>query len=118
MSDRREFVKLDVGYYDNPKVFGLLAAKRPLAVHLHLACIAMARQQKTDGIVSLAVARHKVVGCTQRDVEALMAAGLIYDLGDGRVEVHDYLEHQDSRAQIDARADAARTAAEKRWRNA
>lgn len=118
MADRREFIKLDVGYLSNPKIVGLLVARRPFAVLLHVECMGYARQHRTDGLVPIAAARAAVIGSTPRDVAAAVSAGLLVDNDDGTVTVHDYLEHQESRADIEARTAAGRKAAEARWGNA
>ena len=117
MTDRREFIKLDVNYLDNPKVAPLVADGKVRAVLLHIECIAYSRRNRKNGIVPIAVVRRRI-GATKGDVDTLIAAGLLVDCGAGAVEVHDYLEHQESREQIEARADAARNAANARWGNA
>jgi len=116
MADKREFIKLDIGYLSNPKIAGLLLARRPLAVLLHVECMTYARQHRTDGVVPAALALRAVIGATKRDLDAAVAAGLLVDLGDGTVDVHDYAEHQETREQIESRSDAARGAANARWK--
>lgn len=118
MADRREFIKLDIGYLSNPKIAGLLLARRPLAVLLHVGCVTYARQHRTDGIVPAELALRSVIGATKRDLTAAIDAGLLIDHGDGTVEVHDYALHQETREEIEARSDAGRTAARARWGNA
>lgn len=115
MADRREFIKLDVGYLSNPKIAGLLIARRPLAVLVHVECMTYSRQHRTDGIVPAALALRGVIGATKKDLTAAIDAGLLIDRGDGTVEVHDYLEHQESAAEIKARSDAGRAGARARW---
>lgn len=118
MADRREFIKLDAGYISNPKIVALLIAGRPRSVLLHIQCMTYSRQHRTNGIVPIAAARAAVIGSTARDVSAAVESGLLLDLGDGTVEVHDYLKHQESKADIERRSNAGRKGAEARWSGA
>lgn len=118
MADRREFIKLDVGYLSNPKVVALLVAGKPHAVLFHVECMGYSRQHRTDGVVPIAAAMGAVIGCKRRDVQAAVDIGLLVDNTDGSVTVHDYLEHQQSRAEIEAQSAAGRKGAEARWGNA
>lgn len=59
MADSREFFKMDVGYFDNPKVQSIIDTN-PQAVLLHMRCIAYARQHRTDGLVPLRVALRSI----------------------------------------------------------
>jgi hypothetical protein len=113
VADRREFIRLDVGYFDNPKVAEVLD-ESPLAVVLHVASMAHARQHRTDGIVSKKQLLRKV-GATESDAKLLIDMGLWHDLGEGKVEVHDYAKHQETREEIEARSRAQRENARKRW---
>jgi len=118
MTDSREFIKLDVAYLTNPKVVRLLVVKRPLAVLVHLECIAYCRRHRSNGIVPAVVAERAVIGATRHDVRAAVDAELLIDRGDGTLEVHDYLEHQQSAEQIEAASLAGKKAAETRWSRA
>lgn len=115
MTDKREYIKLDIGYLSNPKIAGLLVGRRPLAVLLHVECMTYSRQHRTDGVVPSALALRGVVGATKRDLSAAIDAGLLVDLGGGLLEVHDYLDHQESKAAIEARSAAAVKANSVRW---
>jgi hypothetical protein len=115
MTDRREYIKLDIGYLSNPKIASLLLARRPNAVLLHIACMTYARQHRTDGVVPTELALRAVIGATKRDFFAAVSAGLLIPRDDTTVEVHDYLEHQESAEQIAARSAAAVTANRARW---
>lgn len=113
MADKRAYFKLDVGYLTNPKV-AAVAAESPTAVLLHIEAIAYAAQHLTDGVVPLALI-VRLAGATKGDAELLIRAGMLIDLGDGDVEVHDYLEHQRSAAEVKGSTDKARRAAHARW---
>lgn len=115
VTDRREYIRLDVGYFDNPKVAEVLD-ESPLAVALHIASMAHARQHRTDGVVSRKQLLRKV-GAAETDAKLLLDLGLWHDLGDGKVEVHDYAKHQETREEIEARSEAQRKNARKRWDN-
>lgn len=118
MTDKREYIKLDVGYLSNPKIARLLVDRRPLAVFLHVECMTYSRRHRTDGVVPAVLALRGVVGATKRDLAAAIDVGLLVDIGDGLLEVHDYLDHQESKADIEARSDAGRTGATARWSRA
>jgi hypothetical protein len=113
VTDRREFIRLDVGYFDNPKV-GEALDTSPLAVVLHIASMAYARQHRTDGRVPIKRMLRKV-GADEGDARTLLELGLWENARDGYVHVHDYAKHQETRADIEARSNAARKANQVRW---
>lgn len=113
VTDRREYIRLDVGYFDNPKV-GDAFDESPLAVILHIASMAYARQHRTDGVVPIKRLLRKV-GATENDARILLEAGLWVDARGGQVRVHDYAKHQETKEQIEARTNAARKANRARW---
>jgi hypothetical protein len=117
MADKRAYAKFDVGYLDNPKVGPLIEDERPYAVLLHAASILYAAQHLTDGVVRVKTLLRKV-GATQDDVDALVAAGLWVDNGDGTVTIHDYLEHNRSAEQAQKATAKARRAASIRHEHA
>jgi hypothetical protein len=115
MADRRYYAKIDVGYLDNPKIAPLVEAQ-PRSVLLHLWCITYSRQHGTDGIVPMRIAmRHACAA--QCDLDVLLQCGLLVQVDELHVEVHDYLEHQDSAASLKKASDLARRAAEARWKD-
>lgn len=113
MADKRAFAKFDVGYLDNPKIAPLLDDGKPYAVLLHAASILYAAHHLTDGIVRVKTLLRKV-DADESDVQALFEAGLWEDLGDGRAQVHDYLEHNRSADEAQKATDKARKAAQAR----
>lgn len=113
MADKRAYAKFDVGYLDNPKIAPLLDDGKPYAVLLHAASIMYAAHHLTDGVVRIKTLLRKV-DADQGDVQALFDAGLWEDLGDGRAQVHDYLEHNRSAAEAQKATDKARKAAQAR----
>lgn len=115
MADKRAYFKTDVGYFTNPKVVSLLL-RSPLAVILHLESIAYSAQHLTDGIVPGELVK-RLVGADDEDSSMLIDAGMWIDRGDGDIEVHDYLEHQRSAAEVKKLSDAGRKAAESRWQS-
>lgn len=113
VTDRREFIRLDVGYLDNPKVAEALDHSHA-AVVLHMASMAYARQHRTDGVVPVRRVLRKA-DATQDDAQVLIDAGLWHDLGGGKVKVHDYEKHQETREQIEERSAKQAEKARKRW---
>ena len=121
MSDLRNFAKIDLGYFDNPKVSEFVD-ERPRVPMLHLRAILYCRQHLTDGsfplraVVRLACANYCGGQCDGHcDVCAAIGAGLIHRLDDRMAMVHDYLEHQDSAEQAARRKAAGQKGAAARW---
>lgn len=114
MADKRGFFTVDTGYFQNPKIAELLD-DQPRAVLLHLQCIAYSAQHLTDGVVPLRMAM-RLAGAEGADAELLVQRGLLIPLEGGRVEVHDYLEHQRSSQQVKQAAKNGRDAAVSRWK--
>lgn len=125
MADKRYFAKVDVGYFDNPKVAPLMD-DRPRVVMLHLRAILYCRQHLTDGrfpirqVARLACATACGSQCeshsgSQCDFCEGVDAGLFVRIDDRTAEVHDYLEHQESARQVNRRSDAGKVAAAARW---
>lgn len=118
-ADKRQWVKMDVGYLDNPKVSSLLD-DHPRAIILHMFCIAYSKQHRTDGRVPMRQAMRRA--CSEQcDVHACASAGILSIDGDDLI-VHDYIEHQGT-AEENAKTEKtaslrARRAAEARWRHA
>lgn len=113
MADKRPFFKVDVGYFDNPKVQAIID-DNPRAVLLHLRSIAYARQHLTDGIVPRRVVARGIAA-SNADCIAACNAGLLFDVGDGNFEVHDYAEHQQTADEVKAVSLARTAAARARW---
>lgn len=121
MADPRYYAKLDVGYFDNPKTSSLLD-DNPRALILHLRAIVYCRQHLTDGtfpiraVTRLACASHCGSHCeSQCDFCTAVEAGLLTRIDSKYAEVHDYLKHQESAKQVDARRSAGRKAAAAKW---
>jgi hypothetical protein len=113
VADKREFVRLDVGYLDNPKIADALDAS-PLAVLAHVASMTHCRQHRTDGVFVVRRILRKV-GAEAADARLLLDLGLWVDLGEGKAELHDYLKHQESAAQIARLSEAGKKGAAGRW---
>jgi len=99
------WVRLDVDYFRNPKA---LAAGRDGRA-LHLASICYTAAQLTDGAIA-ATALGSVLhdaGVGPRAADRLVAAGLWIPTADGYL-IHDYTAMNGTRAQVDARIEAAR----------
>jgi hypothetical protein len=105
-----EYVRLDVLMPEHPKVSGL--SDKAFRTYIELLCYC--GRQRTDGLVD---GRTWKRAGTQRARGELLASGLVDPLldaddGGSGVAVHDYLEHNRSRLQIDElsakRAEAGR----------
>ncbi len=114
MADKRAYFKLDVGYMSNPKVLAVID-ESPAAILLHVASIGYAAQHLTDGVVPVK-ALLRMTGATQADADLLYAAGLWVDgPTGGKAEVHDYLQHQRSAAEVKGASEKAKRAADAKW---
>lgn len=129
MSDLRQFAKIDLGYFDNPKITEFVD-EHPRVPILHLRAILYCRQHLTDGefpvrtVARMACATYCGEQCSEHsgeqcgeqcDVCKAVLAGL-FEMVDARTaRVHDYLEHQDSADQAAARKARSQKAAAARW---
>lgn len=99
-----EFFKLDVHFADHPKVIGL---PEP-AVVLWVASIAYANRHMTDGLVPRPVIpRLWPLADPHAAVAELVKTRLWHEV-DGGYEIHDFLDHNRSRAERQAQREAAR----------
>lgn len=122
-SDSRLWAKVDLGYLTNPKMSDVLDASSN-AVCMHLASILHCAQHLTDGHVS-PKAMTRAVGGDSKDIGILIKAGLWHEPGhecdecpqpeEGRVYVHNYLNHNVSSEKINRKSEQASRAAKARW---
>lgn len=103
MADDRTYIKVHDGMPDHPKIDGLSDKAFRLLVETWCWC----SRHRTDGRVPIAAWSKR--GTAKARAE-LVNAGLVHTRS-GSVEMHDYLEHQRSAAQIAERVDAKRRAA-------
>jgi len=102
------WLKLDDHFGNHPKVNKAGNA----ATGLWVRCATYSAQYLTDGHIPIEIARQ--MGST-REINALLAAGLWVQNGDGYV-IPDYLEFNPSRAQVEADREAARERMDRRRR--
>lgn len=110
--DTRPSIRLDNTMPENPKVVGLTDA----AFRLYIEALCWCSRQEEDGRIPAAAMRR--LG-RPKAIRELVTAGLIYDHGGVEYEIHDYLRHQRSRAEIAAfrqsRAERGELGAHMRW---
>lgn len=92
MADERTFIRLHDGMPDHPKIEGLSDRAFRLLVSTWCWC----SRQLTDGKVPAKVWTKRGTPAGRRE---LMDAGLAVDCGE-YIEMHDYLEHQRSAAEV------------------
>jgi hypothetical protein len=112
------WIKLDDDFNENAKFL----RAGPVAGYMHIAAIAWSRHNLTDGVIPEAIA-HRLVdlrgvleanGMQGIDVSADLLIDRLQDVGlwhkrdDGDYEIHDYLEHQDSREKVERERDRKR----------
>lgn len=87
-----------------------------VAFRLHVTGLCFVARQLTDGAISSGSLRGILAnsGAAKRHVTELVTAGLWEVAGDGH-RVHDYLDWNSSRSEVEARVEQARKAARARW---
>jgi len=93
--DARPWVRLDQGFPDNDKVTGLSDA----AFRLYITALCWSASNKTDGRIKKPALMRRMAA-TPRTLGELVGAGLL-DKDGVDYEIHDYLEHQESAAQVE-----------------
>lgn len=91
--DDRTFITLHDGMPENPKVEALSDAAFRLLIETWCWC----SRNETDGLVAAASWRKRG---SERSRQELLDAGLACEQDNGDVQMHDYLEHQRSSAEI------------------
>jgi hypothetical protein len=103
---------LDDRFTEHPKVDGLTDA----AFRLHVAGICYCNRHRTDGKLAAATVPRLVPRFRRAALAELVSRGIWYDLnGAGEYEIHDYLQWNDSRAEIEEFSQKQRKNAQKRW---
>lgn len=96
--DKRTYIKVHDGLPDHPKL-GKLDDDQ--AAWLYVACMCYCSVYRTNGRIPKAKAHRLTKGASSARCEKLVKAGLLDDCDD-EYAVHDYLEHQRSKEQIEA----------------
>jgi len=119
--DSREFVRMHVGMPSHPK---LAEIDSPLAGWLYCCGIFYAGEHHTDGHVKPRIV-ERTANVPRKWTRELLRVGLWHEAGHdcpkcpqpapGDVYVHDYLEHNRSRAEAEDTRAAAKSAAQARW---
>lgn len=100
--DDRFYIRVDADFWDNPKAI----AAGPDGRSLYLCALAWSRKQLTDGTVqavvlpSLAFKTGLPIEAAQAAADRLVEVGMWKRTADGW-EVHDYAEHQQTKADVD-----------------
>lgn len=133
--DLRTFTKLDVAYFQNPKWFkierwlrdnmptamptamqpALLTALRE-AREAHLQSVCYCAQSRTDGVFPVAAIKGLARIQYEEAITALFEVGLWVNLPGGMAELHDFLEHNPSSAELEEVSRIAKEKADRRWR--
>ena len=102
--------KFDDRFAEHPKVAQLTDS----AFRLHVSGILYCARLRTDGHIPAGEVPRLVRRFRRTALTELTDAGLWYDRGD-TYEIHDYLQWNDSRAEIERRSRAGRRNAKRRW---
>lgn len=97
------WVRVDDKLPDHPKVEALGSSRLP-ALGLHLSALCYCSEYLTDGVVPA----MKVRKMQKRLVDALVSVGLWHRLGNGDIQIHDYLDYNPSREVVQGRRESAR----------
>lgn len=89
------WVKFDDNFFTHPKAIDL----SPTAITLFLRSLCYCNQHMTDGRLTEEVVRSWGIARWQQGSSMLQARGL-WTMQEGCIEIHDYLDHQRSRAEI------------------
>lgn len=101
------YISVEVNFFDHPKT---IEVGERLAFR-HLRAIAWCHKNKTDGIVSTAAAKRLL---TKRSLSQLVSAGL-WEAHEEGWYIHDYLCHQQSRADIARASETGRQNVSRRY---
>ncbi|MEA5367754.1 hypothetical protein VA596_50045 [Amycolatopsis sp., V23-08] len=126
-ADVREFVRVSVDIAHHPKI---IAMGDPAAAWGYAAAMAYAGKYHTDGWITVRTIAHEG-GISVQKARKLVAVGLVHEHGHtcekcpevpkGQAYLHDYLEHNRSRSEVDehrrSAAERGRRGAAKRWGN-
>lgn len=107
---RRFYIAVEVDYFDHPKV---LRVGEKLALR-NLKAQAWCHKHRTDGFLPKEAALS--ITYSQKAADDLVEAGL-WEAVEGGYCIHDYLEHQQSRDELDRAKEAGRKAAAARYAN-
>jgi hypothetical protein len=106
------WVNLDDKFTEHPKVDSLSDA----AFRLHVAGICYCNRLRTDGLISYDRIARLVPRFHKKALDELLTKGIWYDRFQIQVyEIHDYLQWNDSRDEIDAFREKQRQNAKRRW---
>lgn len=108
MADSRTYVRVTVDFDENPKIEQVGEE----AAWLYICGLCYAGRNLTDGRIPKTKVTKLVSGRVAARVEALLAVGLWVEYSD-HYQIHDYLEHQRSREQIENERRSARERAAK-----
>lgn len=121
MADARQFAKLDLGYFDNPKVADYID-EHPHVPILHLRAILYCRQHLTNGKFPIRLVTRMVSAtycgsecASECDYCRGCDAGLFDRLDERSGLVHDYLKHQQSAEDVERLSNAGKKGAAARW---
>ena len=95
------WIKIDDTLPNNPKILPL----SDKAFRLYIEALCYANQYLTDGFLPMAIVKRLDTGTVQQE---LIEAGLWLANEEG-MQIHDYCEHQTSKAQIEAKRDNNRS---------
>jgi hypothetical protein len=106
------YVNLDDNYASHPKIVGLTDG----AFRLHTTGIVYCNRYLTDGIITAAAVPLLTPHYRPAHLTELLSRLIWTELADGQAyELHDYLDWNRSRADVEALRESGRRAARKRW---
>lgn len=105
------YVNLDDNFADHPKN----AALSDAAFRLHVAGICYSQRHLTDGLIAADEAPRLVRRFKRPALTELLERGIWVLVLDGAYSIHDYLDWNDSREQVEKRREKNRRNAQGRW---
>ena len=102
------WTKLDDGFPDNPKLLRAIAKVGDVAGWLWVCGINYCNRHLTDGFIQAEVIPRILVHKRPLDVAAALVASGCWDVVEGGYQVHDFLDHNPSRADVEASRESTR----------
>ncbi|PJM72357.1 hypothetical protein CS006_10500 [Bifidobacterium primatium] len=102
---RNGYARLSNGLWLNDKVNDLVD-RNPHAFAVWTLAISYCSDQLNDGVLTARALRR--IGADEQDLADLVAFGMFDTLEDGSYQVHDYLEHQNSRESVESEREASK----------
>lgn len=111
---QRPHVRIDQSLGDHRRSMQLSPKLYLAALGLHVIGIGWCDRMRTDGFIPCEALQKLVLGSPTAALNELVRVGFWHEV-DGGYQINDYLDWQDSAADIECRSQSARQSAQRRW---